>query len=106
MDLLLSGKIMGLGTYDVRMKCLDPKITPQNRIILCRAVKDPLEHQANIAKAHAKLETAYRKAHAVPTSNRKWTDVSSNLPNIAPPMLYLAAGFATGAVTAFAFSRR
>lgn len=32
-DILQCGKIMALGSHDVRLKCIDAKITPQNRII-------------------------------------------------------------------------
>jgi hypothetical protein len=33
MDILQCGKIMALGSHSVRLKCIDSKITPQNRII-------------------------------------------------------------------------
>ena len=82
-DLLQCGRIMGLGTYDVRMKMIDPKITPQNRIILCRPLQslDDVEssgrslakmrsdgsRQAKIDAAHARLEQAYKKAHGLPS---------------------------------------
>ncbi len=32
-DILQCGKIMAFGSHDVRLKCIDAKITPQNRII-------------------------------------------------------------------------
>jgi hypothetical protein len=40
MDLLQCCKIMALSSYKVRMKVIDPKITPQNRIICCRALQE------------------------------------------------------------------
>ena len=96
MDILTCGKIMswknghdvghGRGhgvTYQVRMKMIDAKITPQNRIILARAVAVEKEggadtdthaaggsqnasksHNARVAVAHEKLERAYKNAHA------------------------------------------
>ena len=33
MDILQCGKMMALGSHNVRLKCIDSKITPQNRII-------------------------------------------------------------------------
>jgi hypothetical protein len=70
MDLLLAGKCMSWGTgdvakvaYDVRMKLIDPAISPQNRVIVCRARKIGDERRQDIAKAHHKLEVAYRMAH-------------------------------------------
>jgi hypothetical protein len=85
--LLQCGKIMALGTYDVRMKCIDAKITPQNRIILCRPLVNDYGndhdsyhlngtrvHDAHrksmIDAAHAKLEQAYKKAHSTPSLRR------------------------------------
>lgn len=72
MDLLTCGKIMswrnGIDAgveYQVRLKFIDSKITPQNRLILCKALDrgiDSSEKEA-IAKAHARLELAYGKAH-------------------------------------------
>jgi hypothetical protein len=48
--------------------CIDYKIAPQNRIILCRASTESLQSQADVEKAHAKLETAYRQfVHVTPT---------------------------------------
>ena len=84
MDILLAGKSMSSSTsssstssnnnnnnhnYEVRMKCINSKITPQNRIILCRnlspderdATKDFMER--NRQNAHTKLEIAYHRAH-------------------------------------------
>ena len=40
MDILQCGRMMALGTYDVRLKMIDSKITPQNRIIVCRSLVD------------------------------------------------------------------
>jgi len=85
MDLLLSGKVMGKYAqpqqhtqqqqpyyYDVRMKCIDPSITPQNRIILCRAIhgihQEEETQNQKLDRAHAKLELAYRRAHSNATA--------------------------------------
>eukprot|EP00980_Cylindrotheca_fusiformis_P009329 scaffold2047_cov129-Cylindrotheca_fusiformis.AAC.8 len=103
MDILLAGRIMGQGTHEVRMKCLDPKITPQNRIILARALIEnevdnaELEYEINRQKADAKLEHAYRRAHvfssASATNNaRDWNTLSL----AASPIPYVAIGFLLG----------
>lgn len=70
-DLLQCGKIMSRETHEVRMKFIDPAITPQNRIIVCKALPNAVEkqqhhhnRQSSIEEAHAKLKIAYRKAHA------------------------------------------
>ena len=88
MDLLLAGKVMASSwgkkqgdssnnkyVYDVRMKLIDAKITPQNRIIFCRAIKqadicyddNKDKNGTKIEKAHKKLATVYTKAHAEQT---------------------------------------
>lgn len=109
MDLLLSGKMMSLRSHDVRMKCIDSKITPQNRIIICRALStQPSERQAELERAHAKLETAYRRAHATTSRKRRQkqqTDFSDYFAG-APNALYMAVGFTTGMFTALSFGRR
>jgi len=77
MDILTAGKMMSWTTgqnvgvkYQVKMKHIDEKITPQNRLILCKAVA--LDGSDKIAKnrsnlkvdiAHKKLERAYKRAH-------------------------------------------
>jgi len=90
MDLLSAGKMMGENAglkacvrYEVKMKVIDPKITPQNRLIMCRAVRRKEEerilleehvnnknlHQVNenfsqeIKEADEKLQRAYHRAH-------------------------------------------
>mmetsp|Transcript_18236 Transcript_18236/g.44057 ORF Transcript_18236/g.44057 Transcript_18236/m.44057 type:complete len:389 (+) Transcript_18236:328-1494(+) len=94
-DLLQCGRVMGLGTYDVRMKMIDSKITPQNRIILCRPIqlvgddetssssqdntRSVGRRQAKIDAAHARLEQAYKKAHSLPS--QQTDDFKSKNPN-------------------------
>lgn len=78
MDILMAGKVMAWNTgiesgvqYQVRMKVIDEKITPQNRIILCKALnRDEEDAKIKIAKlkAHKKLEIAYNRAHSNPKS--------------------------------------
>jgi 8-oxo-dGTP pyrophosphatase MutT (NUDIX family) len=82
MDILLAGKAAtwpvrdGQQGYDVRIKVLDQSITPQNRLILCRAIgnspvnnsaimlpNDNISRNATVDKAQEKLERAYRRAH-------------------------------------------
>lgn len=78
MDLLTCGKVMswrnGIDAgveYQVRLKFIDSKITPQNRLILCKALDRGIEgsEKEAIAKAHARLELAYGKAHKKKVSN-------------------------------------
>ena len=51
--------------YQVCLKSIDSKITPQNRLILCKALDRGTGNSEKeaIAKAHAPLELAYGKAH-------------------------------------------
>eukprot|EP00553_Chaetoceros_curvisetus_P002514 CAMPEP_0204616886 /NCGR_PEP_ID=MMETSP0717-20131115/4020_1 /ASSEMBLY_ACC=CAM_ASM_000666 /TAXON_ID=230516 /ORGANISM="Chaetoceros curvisetus" /LENGTH=495 /DNA_ID=CAMNT_0051630261 /DNA_START=76 /DNA_END=1563 /DNA_ORIENTATION=+ len=78
LDVLVAGKVMSWASgeksgvsYQVRMKLIDRKITPQNRIILCKA--EGLHESSSMAseriKAHEKLERAYKKAHSHPQSH-------------------------------------
>jgi 8-oxo-dGTP pyrophosphatase MutT (NUDIX family) len=104
MDILVAGKMMAAGSHDIRMKSIDSKITPQNRIIVCRALQEPLKNKnEDVEKAHAKLETAYRAAHGGASRKKK-----RNLPSefVTPPIAYLAIGFAAGMFTALSFARR
>jgi 8-oxo-dGTP pyrophosphatase MutT (NUDIX family) len=132
MDLLLAGKIMGgfHTSHDVRMKTIDSKVTPQNRIIICRALstKNDPEHNGHssqasmLARAHEKLGRAYRKAHGhhhriKPSFINQQNDPSPNHILVAARqvweqqlsttgVLYLVAGFALGVFTATAVSRK
>jgi hypothetical protein len=72
MDVLTAGKVMSWNNgkesrtkYQVKMKMIDEKITPQNRIILCKARNwdnDDSEKE-KIKQAHKKLSQAYHRAH-------------------------------------------
>ena len=80
MDILMAGKVMAWNTgkeagvsYQVRMKAIDEKITPQNRIILCKALTlNNSISPANQAKilAHEKLKRAYSRAHSHPKKTK------------------------------------
>jgi len=99
MDILLAGKVMSWNTstrYDVRMKVIDETITPQNRLILCRAL-DPKEdtHDTIVGRAHQRLEKAYNRAHIARAKSR----VASPL---AGRQLDLASGFCFGVLAACA----
>ena len=83
MDILLAGKAATWPVrrdqpgYDVRIKVLDQTITPQNRLILCRATggscpssssmtmlpNDNISRNTTIGKAQERLQRAYRRAH-------------------------------------------
>lgn len=103
MDLLLAGKMMASKNYDVRMKVIDSKITPQNRIIICRALSGDDATSSNrsssIAAAHAKLQTAYRRAHDEKTSPHQAED-TNNIGGRQPlhPAFHLGVGFLAGAL--------
>lgn len=98
MDLLLAGKAMSWDlSYDVRMKTIDAKITPQNRIILCRPTSG-FEITEKVEKAHARMKLAYRKAHEnakQPHSLLRRVDVTS-----------LSIGLTLGAIITLAISKR
>lgn len=102
MDILLAGKMMGRGTHEVRMKCLDSKITPQNRIILCRGLTkedqdlSKQDYERNVQKAHVKLEIAYRRAHVLSSVNDPDSTSSLAITRFAPALGYTALGFVMG----------
>jgi 8-oxo-dGTP pyrophosphatase MutT (NUDIX family) len=72
MDLLLAGKAMSWGVgskagvaYDVRLKTINSRITPQNRIIFCRpyGLGQGALGLSTKQRAYERLEQAYKKAH-------------------------------------------
>jgi 8-oxo-dGTP pyrophosphatase MutT (NUDIX family) len=75
MDILLAGKVMGLSwqskrnAYDVRMKLIDEAITPQNRVVMCRHLKNS---NRSTDEAHEKLKRIYKKAHENNGRNLDW----------------------------------
>jgi len=111
MDLLLAGKCMSWAandvSYDVRMKFIDSSITPQNRIIVCRAVSgDKVQGcRAGIAKAHQKLEVAYRRAHRAAAVTTKRTATGSSLSPLFLDLRFVG-GTAFGFLLALAIFRR
>ena len=116
MDVLLAGKVMANPSYDVRMKVINSDITPQNRIIICRAVASSSSssnhHQQErietVAKAHERLERAYRKAHygQQVTSSSSTSSSFTTLQSIPMTTVYLMVGFAAGILTATTLTRR
>jgi len=122
MDLLLAGKALSwnvgqeLGvTYDVRVKVIDKSITPQNRLVLCRAIstKDNMaaqQQQTNIAKAHQSLQIAYARAHQLKgvmnkmdtkedTTGRGWWQPSRMMGCRSLAWTPIVSGFVMGVVT-------
>ena len=100
MDILLAGKAMswvlsGRGDvrYDVRMRVIDEKITPQNRIILCRSLRDTANDE-KVKRAHERLERAYRRAHNHPANTRSIQKFDRALS--ATSGVVLLTGFALG----------
>ena len=81
MDVLLAGKAMSAScgkdagvSYNVKIKLIDEKITPQNRIIMCKASslgKGKSREDRSRDASHDKLERAYIAAHRV-KKNKKW----------------------------------
>jgi hypothetical protein len=71
MDLLLAGKVMSWKAppddvpYEVRMKTINSQVTPQNRVILCRAgtLSFSTIRKDLVDKSHNKLGLVYQKAH-------------------------------------------
>jgi len=72
MDILLAGKVSSWNcgdaagvTYQVKLKAIPSSITPQNRMILCKAKNRNTDTSTKdrVNAAHAKLEIAYRTAH-------------------------------------------
>jgi hypothetical protein len=104
MDLLLSGKMMASQEYKVRMKLINPQITPQNRIIICEKIGMNNDRPtSNVEMAHAKLAGAYLRAHKN-NSNRGRASLGSRAWNVttraAAPVLYMSIGFLFGVVLA------
>ena len=62
-DIISAGKMIQAG-YDVKIKLLDPNITPQNRLILCRYNQNEKKIRQRIQKNSERLDQAYRRAHA------------------------------------------
>lgn len=103
MDILLAGKMMANPNYKVRMKVIDSKITPQNRIIICQAMDSRKEAVESASKdlAHERLSRAYEKAHGEsmkgvrqPLSNKVYHMAS----RLAMPAVYVAIGCCIGAL--------
>jgi Methyltransferase domain len=109
MDLLLAGKMMASLEYIVRMKLIDPKITPQNRIIICQNMGvNVTATNSKVQLAHAKLARAYRRAHS--SSKRGQESLAARAWNMttraATPVLYIGVGFLIGALTMGSFGYR
>ena len=107
MDLLLAGKMMASEEYLVRMKLINAKITPQNRIIICQRTglneDSTPATPSKVELAHARLARAYLRAH---DRNRGGYDESSlaerawNVTTgVGVPALYLGIGFLIGVLT-------
>ena len=114
MDLLLAGKMMASEEYTVRMKLIDAKITPQNRIIICQrtGLNDTAPASTKVELAHARLARAYLRAHDDRTrghddepslAERAW-NVSTGVGGA--PLLYIGVGFLIGVITSIGYSRR
>ncbi|KAL3944119.1 MAG: hypothetical protein SGBAC_001803 [Bacillariaceae sp.] len=116
MDVLLAGRMMGKGTHEVRMKCMDKQITPQNRVILARALpkeeqdESLLAIQAHRSRAQAKLDIAYRRAHVLSSGGHN-DDANGGLSDLLSssflhPLGYLATGVAIGMGASHWMSKR
>lgn len=100
MDLLLAGKAMSWNIpCDVRIKTIDANITPQNRIVLCRPLKeDQCCSRVTIDEAHERLDRAYQRAHRV--------NKSRNVLLAKSHVASLGIGVAIGAIVTLAVTRR
>jgi hypothetical protein len=91
------------------MKVLDEKITPQNRLVLCRAMRDE-SASGTTAVAHRKLTRAYNRAHHNASSARHLPNqtvasvVASSFQQQGA--LHLTTGFAAGFLLAMTLLRR
>ena len=84
MDVLVAGKMMAWDTgqpagvrYEVKMKLMKESISPQNRMILCKAIlREGGDESSNgkierkKALAHEKLQRAYHAAHKLPNESK------------------------------------
>ena len=112
MDILAAGKVMSWNNgkksrvkYQVKMKLIDDKITPQNRIILCKAKDlddDDLE-QEKIKIAHERLTRAYHKAHG--NTKNSFIQVYEKL-KTATCIKSLSVGLVTGVVLSYVLRKR
>ena len=80
MDVLVAGKMMSWDTgqpagvrYEIKMKLMKESISPQNRMILCKAIRRDGGDESNNSKiekkkalAHERLTRAYHAAHKLP----------------------------------------
>ena len=113
MDMLSAGKMIQAG-YDVKVKLVDPKITPQNRLIMCRKVNDQHDparatcNSANtsskVAKAKQRLEKAYDRAHhKISPNTLKNNDIPRNQ-NLFPSHKAInAISFISGILLAYTY---
>ena len=95
MDLLLSGRMMAAqrGSYIVKMKIIDPKVSPQNRVAIAIKTQEALQVGAGGSsrtrgslreKAHAALQQAYRRAHQQDGKETKRPPPPPPPPTLAP----------------------
>jgi len=110
MDLLLAGKMMASEEYTVRMKLIDAKITPQNRIIICQrtGLNEAAPASTKVELAHARLARAYFRAHDRTREHNK-SSLAEKIWNVSrgvvdTPVLYLGVGFLIGVVTSHGYS--
>ncbi len=112
MDILAAGKVLSWSNgresgvkYQVEVKVIDEKITPQNRLVLARAVDLDTEdcEQKKIKDAHARLARAYHRAHG--NTKRGISRIQEKL-KASVCMKSLGVGIATGVILSIAWSRR
>jgi len=110
MDLLAAGKMMAWDTglsagvrYEVKMKLMKESISPQNRMILCKAIRrDDENEQSNNkierkkALAHEKLQRAYHAAHKLPSNSKSAIESKSQWCSSS-----LLTGFCLGSILSF-----
>ena len=113
MDLLTAGKVMSWKNgiengmkYQVKMKLIDEKITPQNRLILCKANQlDDFDLEQNkINDAHKRLEKAYIRAHKNVKKDSNHVDIHNKL-RYSVCIKSLGVGLVTGVMLTLIFIR-
>ena len=110
MDVLVAGKMMAWSTgqragvrYEVKMKLMKESISPQNRMILCKAIRREGGDESNNSKiakkkalAHERLTRAYYAAHKLPKEHTKAAGIKIEWCRSS-----LLAGFCLGSVLSF-----
>jgi len=118
MDILATGKVLSWNNgreigvrYEVKMKIINESITPQNRMILAKAVdlnSDDISNggdseRVKIKEAHERLSRAYHKAHS---NAKRGVSCFGQKLRASICVKSLGAGIATGVILSIVWSRK